>query len=590
MDTPVTSGSDLISNPGNANLGYSSGVGYGANPAVTNPLEGVDNTLARIQQQDSAMRMQRHLEQRQDIEGLSQMLAQTNGSLFNMKDAQGNNVSFTPLPGDKKQLDEQADRIRKIVLNKPENYKNDPDFYKAKQELDYMTRHASVRSAFATQENQLASGEQNPDERNGRLSNMNEQINSNLTDYKMPSPYKEGPKFKDELADPKLWQDPSKLQHFGTENVTRADGTAYEVSKSGIPTNELLKPINDVSSAGMTNAKNAATLWLHSPEAQNAGFIKQMDQQIVDNAKQRGIDPVFAAIVNPDGSIQYNPNPGQILAAHNLYSYGALRSEEKPSDAGIKQEAEKANIAHTKAQIADMKDKNDIAWYNAKKDDKPKYEATNTALKVADTFLSGREGTQKPIDIKITPDLLQAANSSGINYKNFTISKGNANDQNIKEIIGAPKYDESGKLQSGDYESPEEVYHLVSKDGIENDKFAAKVPIYRKVKSEKKGVKSEGIEKVGTQWVFVSPQEAVSNKIRYTARNINNIQVPQAIENAVNTLNDAFSGKKPEASQATDDEATVKARLKPITITKKDGTTIKALIDPVTNKKYAAAE
>lgn len=588
-DTQVVSGSELTSNPGNANLGYSTGIGYGANPANSNPFEGVDNTLARIQEQDYKDRTQRHLEQRADIEGTAQMLAQTKGSLFNTKDEHGNNVSFTPLPEDKKIMDAQADKIRKLTLNHPETYKTLPEFFEAQKELEYMRNHAGLRSAFAAQQNLLASTEADPTERAGLLGNADEQIKSSLTDYKMPVPYRQGPKFIDELADPKLWQDQKDLQQFGTVIEKRPDGTTFEVKKAGIPTNELLKPLTDVSNRGYVNAQNAMTLWLRKPQAQDPNYINAMNAKIAENAAARGIQPIYGAQVTPDGKVVYSQDPRQLLAAHNLYSYGALRNEEKPSDF-------KSKEAETQARIKKMKNDSALGWARLKFDkdkqaqEKEKYHATNAALEVADTFNNARNGKQETVDIKITPDLLAAAKTSGLDLSKYKFTKINAKDQNITEIVGAQKYNAAGVLQD-DYEAPEEAYHLISPTGAQDDRVVARVPQFEKRKDSKD---HETIVKTGYKWTFVSPQEGIANKIKYinSSSGSKSIQIVQAIDDAVNTLNEAFGApkeaKQAQQEQTSDDEAVIRARLQPAKVKRKDGTTINVLYDPVTQKRYAA--
>lgn len=51
-DAPFITGSDIVSNAGNAALGYSSGVAYNANPAVENPYATTQSAVARLAQEE----------------------------------------------------------------------------------------------------------------------------------------------------------------------------------------------------------------------------------------------------------------------------------------------------------------------------------------------------------------------------------------------------------------------------------------------------------------------------------------------------------------------------------------------------------
>lgn len=543
MDTPVTSGNELIGNPGNAALGYSSGVAYGTNPATTNYTEGVDNTLARIQQQDAAMRMQKHLEQRQDMDDLYKMLAETKGSLFNMKDANGNNVSFTPLPEDKKILDQKADEKMRLVLNNPGHYKTMPELHRMDREISELKDYANGRAYFSTKEGLAASAEQNSTERANRLKNRDEQLSSPLTDYKPLNPYMEGPKFVDRFAGDKRWDDPKNQQEYGTEIVSR-NGVDYEVKKHGFPANEIYSPLNDESKEGITNATNGMNIWRGLPEAHNPDYINKMNSVIKTNADAMGKPPVYEAWVNPDGTIQYNQNPREWLTAHNLYSYGSLRTTEKISDA-----AEKRKTAE--ADIQDKKDKLDLAKKEFKlKQDKQSQDtvdkasesldASVAAKQVSDLFdnkskdksglhniLTGYNHENKGYTAPV-PALAAELRKGGINPTLHQFVKLNQGDQNIREMLGVN-------------EVPEEAYLVHDPQGKGDDMIAALVPKY-----EKLNVTGTGQEmKKMSSWMFVTKKDATANKIDAVSKKAKTLKVA----NEINSQNEEGADSKKQAPQ-----------------------------------------
>lgn len=588
-DTQVVSGSELTSNPGNANLGYSTGIGYGANPANPNPFEGIDNTLARIQQQDYQDRTQRHLEQRQDIDNLYKMLTETKGSVFNMKDANGNNISMQPLPDDNKVLKRKADERRRNALNHPETYRTQDKAIENETELNRLTNHAGARAVFAANQRLLAAQEQDPEEREGILKNLDEQLKSSLEEGAPLVPYFRQEKINPDIFFPKDYLSDKDL------STTYTTHTADNVQKDmvGLKDNVLDFRANIRKNAAMgVKANTFASAFVKSGGFTDPNTIAENNAAGDYTNEQRGWKPgsphyiKHISDVLQNGQIRVNTtDPAEITYALLAPSKGALSPNTKPSDSQSKE-------AETQARIKKMKNDSALGWARLKLDkdkqaqEKDRYHATNAALEVADTFSKAREKTVDKLNDQNQSELIAAVRSFNIDPTKTTISILNPDDQIIRQIAGAKKYNTSGAGQN-DYESPVEAYYIKSQDGIEGDRIATKIPVKTKFKNK------EGVDEITTsyKWTFTALPEAVGNTINYINRNNHSTQVPQAIDEAINTANEALGIKKSHSKKdinVTEDESAIRARLQPVKVKTKNGTMVNVLYDPITQKRYAA--
>lgn len=199
QDYSIPTGSDILSYTGNA--GLAAGAGTGLMPFQVNPLAGVDSALDKIQTTNQQKALIDYRQKQQNQEDLAKMLAETGGSVFNMKNASGQNVSFTPLPQDQQVLTQKAHDLRHMILENPDNYQFNEDYLDKRKEFDNLTNHAGIRAMAHSAFNQDAAKTNDLDERNNIAAiRKNEIDNHNLDEYHMPEPYL-----------PKLTSDPEKF-------------------------------------------------------------------------------------------------------------------------------------------------------------------------------------------------------------------------------------------------------------------------------------------------------------------------------------------------------------------------------------------
>lgn len=548
MDTPVTSGSDLISNPGNANLGYSSGVGYATNPAVADPFSGINDTLSRIQQQDAQMRMQRHLEQRQDLDNLNKMLSETGGSLFNMKDANGNNNSFVPLPEDKKILDDKTRTLHRLMLNNPEHYQTIPEFNDQYRELKLLTRQAGVRSAFHTSEGLEAAKEADPEEQAKRIENREKNISTPLADYAPVNPYMPNPKVDPLAFFPKGVLTDKDADTTYKVSFPQSDGTTLEKDMVGKKDNVV-----DFRERARVSTQLNAQAKIYA-----AGLLRELGQNpqkavdLINSAdkfnQDRGYTPDnphylhHVVDVLPNGQIKLNINdPVELSYALLGPSIGALSPNLKPSDANIKQRAEEADIEDKKGRLA-LANKE----YELKKDkqsqdalDKAQngLDASVAAKQVSDAF-NGSLNQSKLHNLPVSewlkgynpaiaknakgqamgelPHLEEALTGRGLDPANHIFTKVNKGDLNVQEMLG-------------EKETPKEAYFIHDTKKKGEDMLVALMPEFKKMK--KQGV-GDVMEEQPPHWVFVSKKDAIANKISSLSKKAKSIKVANAINEA----------------------------------------------------------
>ena len=408
------------------------------------------------------------------------------------------------------------------VLKPKSRYVNEE--YKKKQEYDQLVRHASIRSAFNTQQQLQASAEQDPDERTGILNNAKDQIASPLTDFQMPVPHMQRPQFNDELAND-IYKNKANFQQFGTVPTQKLgpDGKTmmdYETTKSGIPNSAILKPIQDITRDGQRNAKTAMQNWLKLPESHDPAAINYMNQVISERAAQRGIPPVFAATVGPDGQIHYNPNAGQALAAHYLYSHGALYSEDKPSKdreeaaaAASKLLSDKAERAAKWAGVAKTMADIDKVKSETGSDDE---EVKGALSSVYNVISKAKEATFTGVNDAFgglpEPQKVQAVGAltnSGLDLSKVKVTPLNPNDEDVMHMGGEQKSIGGNLVLAG--KKPTEAYLVDGGTGNpKDDKYLAS---FIKETPQMKDGKPTGVMEKEPYWKVVSLPEAARNYV-----------------------------------------------------------------------------
>lgn len=353
---PWTSGSEILANPGNANL--ASGSGSGSMP-ITVDAKPIYSVLDRLGDEDVKMRFQKQAQDREDQAALSKTLAEIGGkggSAFNMKGADGSNVSFSPLPDDQKVLQSKADELRQIILKNPDKYDYDPQFLRKKEEYNYLLQHAGKRSILHSQNRLGAQQATDPEDREGYLkSNQDEILGHSLTDFHEPNTY-----LQKQTTDLEAIQ--SQKERENKENKTTLGSEVkdgYQTDKFGL-TNEVA----DVRSRMVPGTKAYVEGVKLSQSfiknyAQHPAWVEDMNAKILENNAERGLKPGDAhyqppvAIVKPDGTVGFlSTDPAQITGAIFFASHGGVSKDVKPSNIDEQRNKIKADEQREKEQTA----------------------------------------------------------------------------------------------------------------------------------------------------------------------------------------------------------------------------------------------
>ncbi len=599
---PQVSGSDILNYHGDAGLASGAGNG-GILPQQGDPFAGISSALDQVNAHNAQMAVYRYHQRIKDQENLANTLSQTGGSVFNMKGANGQNMSFTPLPDDQSVLDEKAAELRKIILAKPDSYEFNRGYLDKKAEYDSLIKHAGVRSYAHSNFNTQGAQTNDPDERNEIQQQRDAEITGHkLTDYHLPEPHL--PKLQSvDVINPKDWQDKKKLQVYGTE-IKNIDGTDYEVKKLGIPAKVIMAPLTDVTTAGIANSKNALATWLQRPESRDPAYVNAMNAQIDKKAAEMGVQPVYAATVSPDGTVTYPLDPRQAMTAFNIQKYGGVQEDKAPSKAAAEQKNLASQIQHRKKEeqqksaelgekIKEFKAKMDLEYAKLNKKGKEDALESNSAVNNYLNIIKGKKGVPLSdieaitIDVGgkqpatgIASSLYKELEKNGItDQSNYKISPLNAHGSDVINLAGLQAADDKGKLVGRNI-LPKYAYYAASPDSRKDDKFII-------------GYHANPKDKALT-WETITPGQAIERMMRSTKK-FNNItdKTLKNIGDAQSKLDDFFAQPAtaqeapPTQDEESDDEDAIQARLVPAQIKKKDGSLVDVMHDPVTNKNYA---
>lgn len=575
-----TSGSELISNPGNAALGYSGGVQYGGNPNA-NPLAGVNTILGQVQQQEYAASESRRQRAIQQQEKLAQDLAMSGVSLFNMKGQSGGSggpdASFVPLDADKEILMDRANDIRKRTLLDPQGYQYDADLLKKKEDATYLNRLANLRAVDIAQKKILLSKTNNPDERARIQASIDETVNTPLTDYKMPSPYV--PSVTSDLT--KVWS-PEILSGKGkdmrddiTVKVIDQDGNEVEVVKSGIRASALDKRKEWMGdTAAFNEARNYVSSLYNTPDfwapdkvAELNGFISQYN---TDRGFKPG-DPHYApqiaeVFVTADGpKIQRRPlDPTNI--ADMMYSIGAAHAGQLDASQELKRTA--SQIAKEKEQMDLNKQRVQQGWANvglrrkelalkaekAKGTQKRAMQDASEVMKLLDT------GNRKAEPIKsyfadlektgLAKGLMDEVIGAGNNVEDFKVHRLRPNDQFIRNMAGVQYVKPNGELQKA-VSDIEQAAIIYPKNGNPNDaRFVFSYSTYEPVFGPNGEIMMKGDEGQGApmmkkvqKWKAVTASDAIRN-IPISMNNFGDLNEKDRaeMEESINYFDDVMGG------------------------------------------------
>lgn len=503
-EAPYISGSELSSGQGNAALGVGGGVDFNFNPQNANPLGGINSTLERLQEQDYKNSVLQYEQGIKDRDALNQMLTYSGGSVANMKDANGRDVSINLLPDDQKYLLDKADYIRRNMGKNWSRSMGDPEIQKQISDYQRDVRHASSRAAALTQDQLDLSRENDPMERARMQENIqNEILSKKLTDYHQPQPHLRKLSFNPELFHSKKdMTDKDAMADYRVVTGKDDAGNLIYTTMRG-----LKDDIFDFRARAMrdsnlwADAQNMAASWIQH-EGQNPEAIAKMNRNIDMINRQRGYvdaqgNPTSAHFIpypaelvqGPNGevNIKYNENPVNIdyaiMAEHN----GQLQAQAKVEKTAQELEKQTVDIAKTKAEIAqgwrrlqNEEDKSRREYQMAlakgdKEDAKEKeldlagYNANKIVHKAFDRYRKQGKPVLENLQEKINTELI----NQGIDPSQYKIVTIPQNDPDIKNMLAEPGIDVFSKI-NGTLRAPTEAYALVSNNGkIKDDVILA---------------------------------------------------------------------------------------------------------------------
>lgn len=588
MDAPIVSASEITSNPGNANLGYSSGVAYSTNPADTNPLPQVATTLDKIREQEAQMNVLRYHQKLKEQEELNNMLAQTGGSAFNVAGPDGKNMSFTPLPDDKKILDQRADELNKLIITNPRGFKQDADYLAKKRELEALKNHASQRAIFAAQSNAEAAKQNDVEERYGILGNLqNEVMSKSLTDFHTPSPHLNKLSFNpDNFISPDYLKNKEMQQDFQVNAGHDAIGNLITETRSGLSGNALdFRPKIEIGSAKFNEAQNMARSYLSSPYAQDPRSITNFNANIDKINAERGYAPgsphfiphISEVVNTPEGPQVkvVTTDPRDIAYALTAEHYGALQVNKDLKKTALEEKKVQTEITNENARTAQgwarlKQEKEDADRKYALAKQKQDKEAQDDAEKdveinnAAATVLGHVHNTrEKGKFVKFEQEFNGPAlvtvdhivRSEGIDPANYKVTHLNSNDETVRDIAGLQAQNSDGKYAKG-VANPEFAYYLKSNTGNPaDDKYLIGYKTLVPKMNEKGVVEMDGTHpKMTTKidWKTTAPTEAVGNVIK-TRKNFDNIsdKTSENISRAISKYSSAIGGNsEPEQKPA----------------------------------------
>jgi hypothetical protein len=548
MAEMFTSASDITSNPGNAALGYSGGVGYSANPADTNPGAPIQSVLGQIAQTEEKKRIAEKTRQQKEQDELASYLAGTGESVFNMKGPDGKPSGFTMLPQDREYVNERVNEIRNKVISEPGTYKFDADLKSKEQELKQLTDLAGIRATEVAKRKVLAASTNDMRERERILKSIEDIEKEPVYSFKTPSAYLPSPTWsfdglglsKDILSGKN--KEATDILQVGTEKD--ADGNEIIISRPGIRAS-ILDKRNEWrrGSKEFTEAENMVKAFYADPSATSFESIFQLNQDAAAFNKARGLKPGDANYVPPvgevfpDSSVELPPindtniaNIAYALLAQKAGQVG-VGKEIKKTKSQLEKEQNEMNIAKGNLQINREYLELAKAKFEADKDKMTKEERIEGDRKI--NAMSDALGVYELISQPTTKALDKVINSvkegerSGLNkiiqemggsaqdYNVRPLSVSDGTIVNIAAIRGYNQKGEPNKITT----KPQYGYVVVPKNGdLSKARFVFSYKINKPMVDEETGeiavnakTKLPRMQEV-VEWKALSPQEAIKSK------------------------------------------------------------------------------
>lgn len=384
----IPTANDFLSYQGNA--GLAAGAGTGLAPIKTNPLEGVDSSLDKIQQVNAQKAILDYKQKQDQQQQLAQMLAETGSSVFNMKNSNGQNISFNPLPDDQKILAQRAHDLRAQILANPQKYMFDQDYLDKKAEYGQLVNHAGVRASAYNNYNQEAQKTNDQDERAAILAHRDNELKYSLLDGGMPEPYLPKPVF-----DPQNFISDKDVNDKNMNTYRQLTGTDNDGNQTLTSLNGLNDNVLDFRGKVLPGSKNYADAMNLSHSylstiASNPQAVQQHNDNIDRINQERGyVDekgqpisphyiPHVAEVVNGKNGPQVvvtATNPQDIAYSVMAEKKGSLtpsqeikKTEEQEADESVKRRKEKADTAKVLAETSKIKSGKDETIEDKKQD------------------------------------------------------------------------------------------------------------------------------------------------------------------------------------------------------------------------------
>jgi hypothetical protein len=543
MAEMFTSASDITSNPGNAALGYSGGVGYSTNPADTNPGAPIQSVLGQIAQTEERKRIAEKARQQKEQDDLAAYLASTGESVFNMKGPDGKSSGFTMLPQDREYVNERVNEIRNKVVSEPGTYKFDAELKSKEQELKQLTDLAGIRATEVAKRKVLAAGTNDILERERILKSIQDIEKEPVYSFKTPDAYLPAPTWtieglgvdKDILTGKN--KEATDILQVGTE--IDKNGNEIAILRPGIRAS-VLDVRNKIrkGSPEYAVAANMVKALYSDPSALTKEAMLQLNYDISDYNSARGLTPEDANYAPPiakfygDDSFEMPELNDESI--RNI-SYGLLAQragqlgmgkEIKKLKSDLDKEREATRVASGYLNLARVKQKQegDKITKEDRAEEGKKREAMSDALgiyelisqptvKALDEVISSvKEGERSGLN-KIIQEM--GGSTKDYNVRILPVSDGTI--KNIAAIRGNSLKGEPNKIIS----KPQYAYLLVPKSG---DKSAARFVFGYKilkpvvddetgeiVKDKKTEYKLPKMQEV-MEWKVQSPQEALKAK------------------------------------------------------------------------------
>lgn len=299
------------------------------------------DALTRVQDYAHSDAVMKYKQGQEDIRNIYQQLANGQQSAFNAKDAQGNDQSFQPAPGDQDVMNKSADDLRKRIHADP-SLATDPAFNQDFLNHQKMVATAGTRAVTLTKLKQQLAQTTDPAERKNIQDSMDEIVNTptnQLPDSHLPTPLDVNLIPTDEEL--------AKMYPQGKGYQSYTDESGNE--KVGLPEHHIDEIIYaPAGSAKARQISNAVSLFQKDPIANDPTAFTQWSAQVNQRRRDMGQPELNLGQVTKDGQVILNPD--KRLVAAGLALMHAPWQDDPDADSDEDKALKSANIAHVRAE------------------------------------------------------------------------------------------------------------------------------------------------------------------------------------------------------------------------------------------------